>query len=303
MCSSPDGWIPLKIRDIRANIMSAQTRRKLAARRCVRRSRATRARDDHSRRRARERARRRLDAGRRRRATDFVSDVDRGARARRSREIVAGRHPDARCSPRSCSPDVQRLARASSSSPTRSTARRTSSTASRGTRCRSPRWSTASSRRASMLNVADRRAVHRHAPAAARGATAQPIARLDDHRSGARAHRHRLSVQGRRARRRATCAMLPRVMRDTAGHPPRRRGGARSRRRRLRPLRGVLGAALAPWDIAAGMLLVREAGGIVTDAGRRALPASRTPRRRRQSGDARVAARDVAVSRRRNGGP
>ena len=51
---------------------------------------------------------------------------------------------------------------------------------------------------------------------------------------------------------------------------------------------------LAPWDIAAGMLLVREAGGIVTDLDGAPCRVAQTSRRRRQSGDARVAARHTS---------
>ena len=49
---------------------------------------------------------------------------------------------------------------------------------------------------------------------------------------------------------------------------------------------------LAPWDIAAGILLVREAGGVVTDLGGAPADVDAHVARRRQSGDARLAAGD-----------
>ena len=45
---------------------------------------------------------------------------------------------------------------------------------------------------------------------------------------------------------------------------------------------------LAPWDIAAGMLLVREAGGVVTDLAGRTVGPEHTGRRGGESGDPRV---------------
>ena len=54
---------------------------------------------------------------------------------------------------------------------------------------------------------------------------------------------------------------------DAAGrrHPPLRRRRARPRLGRGRPLRRLLGARPEPWDMAAGLLIVREAGGYATD--------------------------------------
>ena len=61
------------------------------------------------------------------------------------------------------------------------------------------------------------------------------------------------------------------------GHPPRRLGGARPVRRRVRPLRRVLGADARAVGLRRRILLVREAGGIVTDR------AAAMPRRRDSS--------------------
>ncbi|MFD2136414.1 inositol monophosphatase family protein [Novosphingobium resinovorum] len=76
--------------------------------------------------------------------------------------------------------------------------------------------------------------------------------------------RNRHSVRGaRRSRRLDQDLSRPRAA--GGGHSPLRIGRARSRLGRLGPLRGFWESDLKPWDTAAGCLLVREAGGFVSD--------------------------------------
>ena len=86
---------------------------------------------------------------------------------------------------------------------------------------------------------------------------------------GVRAHRHRLSVQGDLAGSTSTSASSRRVAARTSGI--RRPGSAALDLADVAAGRfdGFWEQHLSAWDIAAGMLLVREAGGVVTDfAGR-----------------------------------
>ncbi len=70
--------------------------------------------------------------------------------------------------------------------------------------------------------------------------------------------------------------------------PPHRRRGARSRLCRGRALDGFWEFGLSPWDIAAGILLVREAGGYVSDlsGGHDMMTKRRRARRQRPSAPA-----------------
>ena len=77
-------------------------------------------------------------------------------------------------------------------------------------------------------------------------------------------------------RPRAARRVLPHAGRADAagrGHPPVRRRRAGSRLGRRRPVRRLLGAGAESLGLAAGLLLVREAGGFATD------PAGGDPRR------------------------
>ena len=49
------------------------------------------------------------------------------------------------------------------------------------------------------------------------------------------------------------------------GHPPHRLGLDRSGLAGRRPLRWLLGSRLSPWDVAPGWLMLREAGGTMSD--------------------------------------
>ena len=89
-------------------------------------------------------------------------------------------------------------------------------------------------------------------------------ARLRAARPGRSADRDRHSVQGP-WRLRALEQIFDAVAPGGRRHPPLRLGRARPRLGRGGPLRRLLGEELQPWDVAAGILLVREAGGFVTD--------------------------------------
>jgi len=60
-------------------------------------------------------------------------------------------------------------------------------------------------------------------------------------------------------------AQFARVTKRAGGRAPRRQRRSRPLLRRLRSLRSVLELKLHAWDVAAGILIVEEAGGRVTD--------------------------------------
>ena len=75
------------------------------------------------------------------------------------------------------------------------------------------------------------------------------------------------------------------------GRPALRRGRARPRLGGGRPLRRLWERDLSAWDMAAGILLVREAGGFVTDLDGGEAHARQGAHRRRQRGDPSPASR------------
>ena len=136
-------------------------------------------------------------------------------------------------------------------------------------------------------------AVHRDRRAAAPIANGSVAVSSIDHRAGPCPHRHGIPVL-------ATSESLKCISRSSPpwrARPP--ASGARARRRSIwcdvaaGRFEGFWELTLAPWDIAAGILLVREAGGIVTDLAGATRPGWAHIDRRRQPGDPPMAARNA----------
>ena len=97
--------------------------------------------------------------------------------------------------------------------------------------------------------------------------------------------------RGRPAATRASLRECKALMEPGRRHPPHRLGGHRSRLGGRGPFRRLLGAQSEPWDMAAGIVLVREAGGLRHRRRRRPRHVRDWQHRRRQRPDPQGAAR------------